>query len=118
MVKQEIQLSKKYVTKAHNAEQAGHKFELLFPQFKRMRMRKTCALTGLPMTRENSTIDRLDNRLGYLPANSAGVRNDVNQLKGQMEKLVSQTPDVEWEHILRMVQRTMKAIKEQEHDNA
>ncbi|APC46065.1 HNH endonuclease [Vibrio phage vB_VspP_pVa5] len=115
MVNQEINLSKKYVSKAGNAKQAGHDFELMFPQFKRMRMRKTCALTGLPMTVETPTVDRIDNSKGYLPENSAGVRHDINQLKGRMEQLVSTTDDVEWTHILRMVERTIKSIKEQEH---
>lgn len=113
MVSQEINLTKKYASKAHNASQAGHEFGLLYPQFKRMRIRKTCALTGLPMDLSTSTIDRIDNRKGYLPENSAGVRQDINQLKGKMEYLISTTPDVEWKHILRMVERTIKSIKEQ-----
>lgn len=117
MVTQEINLSKKYVSKANNAANAGHEFAILYPQFKRMRLRKTCTLTGLPMLLENSTIDRIDNRKGYLPENSAGVRLDINQLKGQMERVISLSPDVEWKHILRMVERTMKSIKEQDNGN-
>lgn len=103
--------TKLYVNKVRNARNSGHEFDLSYPAFKRMRMRKTCTLSGVKMNLGNSTIDRVDNQQGYLPHNAVGVRNDVNQLKGTIERLIADTPDINWKTIKKMVDNTIKYME-------
>lgn len=104
-------LAKKYCSKAQNAATTGHAFEIDFPHFKRMRTRKTCALTQVPMDLENSTIDRVDCNKGYLPDNVLGVRDDINSLKGQLEFAMRESKDINWYTIQRLVDNTIKHLE-------
>lgn len=107
----DISISNKYRSKSQRAKDLGHYFDLPFQLFKRMRLRRTCALSGVKMTMENSTIDRIDNRKGYIEGNVAGVRTDINSLKGQIEGLIGSSPDVEWKHIKKMVDTTVAHLE-------
>lgn len=112
MPPQDVELAKKYVSKSLNSANANHEFQITFTQFKRMRLRKKCALTQVSMDLSNSTLDRINNTIGYIPSNVAGVRQDVNQLKGTIEGIIAKTPDIDWYTIKRMVDNTIKHIEE------
>ena len=107
----DIHLAKKFVSKSQRARDLGHEFEISFTTFKRCRSRKTCALTGLKMSLDNSSVDRIDNRFGYIEGNVAGVREDINKLKGQIESFIGQTKDLEWKHIKKMVDATVAHLE-------
>lgn len=107
----DVTIARKYTQKHQRAKDLGHQFEIPFSSFKRMRNRKTCELTKVKMNLENSTIDRIDNRKGYLVGNVAGVRSDMNRLKGTIESVIGNTPDVDWYTIQRLVNNTIERIE-------
>ncbi len=109
----DITLANKYRSKSQRAKDLGHYFQISFALFKRMRLRKKCALSGLPMTIENSTIDRIDNRIGYIDTNVAGVRNDINTLKGTIEGVIGANPDIDWKVIQKIVNTTVAHMEKQ-----
>ncbi|AGH57570.1 HNH endonuclease [Pseudoalteromonas phage pYD6-A] len=109
----DISISNKYRGKAQRANDLGHEFNIPFSLFKRMRLRKTCALTGLKMTLDNSTIDRIDNRKGYIEGNVAGVRADINKLKGTIESVIGSSDDIDWKAVKKMVDATVAHIEKE-----
>lgn len=109
----DVALSNKYRSKSQRAKDLGHYFSIPFSLFKRMRLRKTCALSGLPMTMENSTIDRIDNRIGYIESNVAGVRNDINKLKGAIEAVIGSSEAIDWKVVQKMVNNTVSHMEKQ-----
>ncbi|AGH57031.1 hypothetical protein VPMG_00008 [Vibrio phage VBP32] len=112
----DVTLSNKYRGKSQRAKDLGHYFSIPFSLFKRMRLRKTCALSGLPMTLENSTIDRIDNRIGYIEGNVAGVRDDINKLKGAIEGVIGCSESIDWKVVQKVVNNTVSHLEKQ-HDN-
>jgi hypothetical protein len=92
----DVELAKKYITKATRAEKANIDFELSFFEYKKLMNRKTCAYSGLVFSEVNEknewkhpwqgrTIDRIDNSKGYISGNVVAVCNGVNKLKSQWE---------------------------------
>ena len=107
----DLHLAKKYTSKSQRAKDLGHQFEISFSTFKKCRTRKTCGLSGLPMTMENSSIDRIDNRIGYLEGNVIGCREDINQMKGQIESYIGQTPGLDWYKVQKIVNNVIKHLE-------
>ena len=106
----DITLTRKYVSKAQRAKDLGHEFEISFSTFKRCRQRKTCGLTGLKM-KDNPSIDRVDNKKGYIEGNVVGCRRDVNTLKGQIESFLGQTKDADWYTVQKLVNKTIELME-------
>jgi hypothetical protein len=91
---QDLQWAKRYVIKSSLAEKSGHDFDLNFTSFKNIMRAKYCAYSGVELTtRFNSrqmkftdrTIERVDNKLGYVKGNVVAICFGVNQLKSKME---------------------------------
>lgn len=89
----DIIIANKYVDKIKHAKKSGIEFKLTFAQFKRIMQRKRCAYSGIEFADiskpENNwqkiTIDRIDNKKGYIPGNVIAVCNGVNNIKSQWE---------------------------------
>lgn len=90
----ELNMVHKYVNKCKFASDAGNEFELSFAEFKRLMNVKTCKYTkvilttkrkGMPLLATDRTLDRIDNRLGYISGNVVAASHFSNQLKGQLE---------------------------------
>lgn len=81
----DIVVATKYTNKFSNAMQRGLEFNLSLTSFKNMMRAKKCALTGLPVNLGNISVDRLDNKIGYVKGNVVACHKDVNHIKGILE---------------------------------
>lgn len=75
----------KYVSKSHNAKSSKIAFSLSFTSMKNMLRAKKCYYTGLPLTKDTVTIDRIDNSKGYCSGNVVSCHTSVNSLKALIE---------------------------------
>lgn len=68
-----------------SADKRNKEFNLTFTDVKRLLKRKTCYYTGLKFNPDDTnlglTIDRIDNKLGYVKGNVVSCCNAVNSLK-------------------------------------
>jgi hypothetical protein len=78
-------LCRKYLNKLKNAKDRGLDFNLSLTSIKNIMRSKKCYYTGLPLTIENSTIDRVDSKVGYSKGNVVACHHEVNQLKSLFE---------------------------------
>ncbi len=90
----DIQLAKRYLSKAERAGRADIKFTLSFMSYKNLSAAKKCGYTGLEMTAprpgkpirsSDRTIDRIDSTLGYVKGNVIAVCHSANKLKSVWE---------------------------------
>jgi hypothetical protein len=78
-------LCKKYLNKVKNARDRGIDFNLSLTSLKNIMRAKKCYFTGLTLTKENSTIDRVNSKIGYIKGNVVACHADINQLKSVFE---------------------------------
>lgn len=78
-------LAFKYLNKLENAKLKGHEFTLSLTSMKNMLKAKKCYYTGLPLTLDTVTIDRVDNSKGYIRGNCVSCHTVVNNFKGLIE---------------------------------
>ena len=96
----EVLLARRYAQKAQHALKGGHEFTITFDEFRRLAAHKFCALSTIPfrkyvkglpadgnheLTFNSWTLDRLDNKQGYIPGNCLAVCHGVNQMKSMWE---------------------------------
>ena len=90
----DLLIAQKYIAKAAMAKQAGHDFTMSFTSYKNIMRAKRCAYTGITMTAKRAgksiretdmTLDRVDNKLGYVSGNVVAACHGANQLKSLME---------------------------------
>ena len=92
----DVELARKFVKKHDRALKAGIEFSLTFGEYKRITKRKMCAYSGIPFSPINFdkgwkypwrglTLDRIDNKKGYISGNVVPVCHGINQLKSQWE---------------------------------
>ena len=79
------EIAKRYLNKISNANQRNVEFDLSLRAFINIFKSKKCQLTGIPLTAETITIDRIDNTLGYVSGNVMAVHSAVNTLKATIE---------------------------------
>jgi len=84
-VKFDLMAANKYLAKCQNAKSKGHEFSISFTSMKNMLRAKKCYYTGLPLTLDTVTIDRIDNSRGYCVGNVVSCHTSVNSLKGLIE---------------------------------
>jgi len=89
----DVDVARKYLTKYNNAKAGGHEFTISLTSFKNMMRAKRCAYTGVLLTEPthkkalstDRTIDRIDNRLGYVSGNVVACSAWINSLKSVLE---------------------------------
>ena len=96
----DLTIAKMYIKKAQRAKKDKLDFDLTFAQFKRLVTRKRCAYSGLPFSEYDEkkgkwkkpwqalTLDRIDNKKGYIWGNVAPICKGINQIKAQWENPV------------------------------
>ena len=91
----DIDVARKYLALANRAINDGTEFELSFTAYKNMVRAKYCKFTGIVMsdtqhTQHESyrTIDRIDNKKGYISGNVCACSYMANQLKARFENPV------------------------------
>ena len=89
---QEFAIAKAYTAKVNSCHQRGISFELSIAQFKKLMLTKKCYYTGKPLTLQlgappdrsavhRTTIDRVNNQIGYTKENSVACSKAVNEWK-------------------------------------
>lgn len=81
----DVDIAKAYMSKANNAVGRGIPFTLSFVGFKSLCKAKKCYFTGLPLTPETFSIDRVDSFKGYETGNVVACHTSFNALKGIVE---------------------------------
>lgn len=74
-----------YIMKIEQASSNGIEFGLSFAQFKRLSQTSRCRFTGIKLTEDTFSIDRIDNSKGYVAGNVATCHKQFNQIKGIAE---------------------------------
>lgn len=73
--------TKGYKSKLNDASRRGKEIELTEEQYEKLMSHPTCDYTGVLLTNETRSLERLDNSKGYIPGNILVVSKTANQLK-------------------------------------
>lgn len=102
----DLQLAQKYLNKAQSAKDRGIEFDLPFQSFKNIIRAKKCKYTGIPLTKETLTIERVNSKLGYIKGNCVAVSLAANQFKSLFENAAAKTVTVaQAEKILKILRK-------------
>lgn len=104
----DIKIAKAYLSKANSSKDRGIEFNLSFVSFKNMLKAKKCYFTGLTLTADTFTIDRIDSNKPYEAGNVAACHTTFNSLKSMIENPVN---ELDLAKALKGLQRTAKRIK-------
>jgi macrodomain Ter protein organizer (MatP/YcbG family) len=74
-----------YILKSERSKKRDIEFNLSFAEFKRLSSAKKCRFTGLELTAQTFSIDRIDNAKGYVTGNVAACHKAFNKMKGCAE---------------------------------
>lgn len=88
-------IARKYLAKIHYCQSKKIEFKLTFYEFKRLVTAKFCKYTGVILTNrsnpnnrmksEDVTIDRIDNKIGYVSGNVVACCHAYNSFKSVLE---------------------------------
>lgn len=94
LVEFENMVAQKYINKVDSSRKRGLEFSLSIADFRKLLLRKRCAYTGVAMTihrgcnQQNNTdltIERIDNKIGYVRGNVISVCAAANKVKSVFE---------------------------------
>jgi hypothetical protein len=104
----DVKIATAYLNKARSSKDRGIDFNISFVSFKNMCKAKKCYFTGLTLTADTFTIDRIDSNKPYEVGNVAACHTTFNSLKSMIENPVN---ELDLAKALRGLQRTSKRIK-------
>lgn len=104
----DVLIAKAYTSKAASSRDRGIDFTISFTSFKNMCKAKKCYFTGLALTSDTFTIDRIDSSKPYEHGNVVACHRDFNNLKSLLEN--PQT-ELDLKKVLRGFKLTEKRIK-------
>ncbi len=81
----DLAIAKAYIAKASSTKDRGLEFDISFTSFKNMCRAKKCYFTGLDLTPENFSIDRVDSSKGYVTGNVVACHKAFNNFKSLYE---------------------------------
>lgn len=81
----DVAVARAYLSKANNAKDRDIDFTMTFTAFKNICRAKKCYFTGLPLTADTITIDRIDADVGYVTGNVVACHTLFNKLKSVYE---------------------------------
>ena len=81
----DVAVAKAFLAKAESSKARGIEFSMPFMSFKNLCKAKKCHFTGLTLTPETFTIDRIDSKKGYVVGNVVACHRDFNNLKSLYE---------------------------------
>ena len=94
LVEFEVMVAQKYTNKVDSSKKRGIEFSLSFAEFRRLLLKKRCSYTGIEMTihrgqnapaNTDLTIERVDNKVGYVRGNVISVCAAANKIKSVFE---------------------------------
>lgn len=74
-----------YILKSERSAARNIEFNLSFAEFKRLNQAKRCRFTGIELTYNTFSIDRIDNTKGYVTGNVVACHKAFNKMKGCAE---------------------------------
>lgn len=104
----DVLIAKAFIAKANSSADRGIEFNLSFTSFKNMCKAKKCYFTGLTLTPDTFTIDRIDSNKGYVTGNVVACHKDFNNLKSLIE---NQQTVLDLKMTLKGLTKTVKRIK-------
>ncbi len=104
----EIKVAKKFTNKYNNAIQRGIPFSLTLTSIKNILRAKKCYYSGMPLTEETSTIDRIDHTKGYEKGNVVACHTSINKFKNIIES--GNTEGIDLATITRVISKWNKAL--------
>lgn len=96
----EVRVAKRYASKYNNAVKRGLEFDISLQTVRNLLKAKKCFFTGLPLTDNNRTIDRVDSDKGYIKGNVVACHKQVNLFK---ETIESEKFDIGFKEVYRMM---------------
>lgn len=103
----DAKVAQKYADKYQNATSRGIEFDMTMTEFKRIMKSKTCAYTGVSFTDSGDnilTLERIDNKLGYVKGNVIAVTLAANKWKAYvLENPPAHLPQLDESQILNML---------------
>jgi hypothetical protein len=105
----DVVVANSYVAKARSSQDRGLEFSISFTSFKNMCRARKCYFTGLPLTPDTFTIDRIDASKGYVTGNVVACHQQFNNLKSLIENKQNQ---LNMEICLKGLIKTVKRIGE------
>ena len=78
-------VSRKYVSKVRYCRETNQEFTLSLMAWMNMHKARKCYYTGMPLTPNNLTIDRVRSEIGYIKGNVVVCHKAVNQVKALLE---------------------------------
>ncbi len=104
----ELVVAEKWANKYKNAIKRDIEFSLTLGDISKLLKRKTCAYTGVKLTNENRTIERINPKLGYIRGNVLAISYTANQIKSLLFETNEQTYRMSFEHMKRMMKSLEK----------
>jgi hypothetical protein len=83
--REDRRLAEMYLAKIRSSKDRGIDFSLTLSEYKRFSKLKTCYYTGLTLNSKTRTLDRIDNKVGYITGNVVVCHTTFNALKGLVE---------------------------------
>ena len=77
-------VAKKFIALNKSASDRDKPFNLTLIGVANLLRAKKCFYTGKELNDNNLSIDRVDNKLGYVTGNVVACRKDINQAKNQL----------------------------------
>jgi hypothetical protein len=85
----DISVAKWYLRKAASAKDRGIEFSMSIVTLRNISLAKKCYFTGLPLSNTTRTVDRVDNKRGYVKGNVVACHTSFNSLKALIENPVN-----------------------------
>ena len=85
----DIKIAQWYVNKFNSARDRDIEFSMSITALRNMSLAKKCYFTGLPLCEKTRTIDRVDNRQGYVKGNVVACHASFNNLKSLIENPIN-----------------------------
>ena len=109
-MKNDLELARIYVAKAASAKDRGIEFTMSFTCFKNLMRAKRCYYTKELFVNDKGhhrkrTIDRIDNKKGYVHGNVVACSNKINAIKNTWESQNVSLADLE--KLIKKIKKSM-----------
>lgn len=117
----EVFVSKYYINKVNSCKQSGKEFALTLTEVRNLFKIKKCQYSGVDLTHKgagtnlpdrdrftDTTLERVDNTIGYCKGNVLAVAHGFNQIKSTFEN--EQCP-AEFKHLFKFAETVKKLHK-------
>jgi hypothetical protein len=85
----DIKIAQWYINKFNSARDRGIDFSMSIVTLRNISLAKKCYFTGLPLDDKTRTIDRVDNKRGYVKGNVVACHTSFNSLKSLIENPIN-----------------------------